>query len=305
MYKHILVPTDGSPQSEVAIRGALRLAKTLGAKVTGYFARADYPISAFSDYPAVGLYSPEEFYALQEDLAAKGLASLKSQAQAAGMEVQTDSSVALYIYRGIIQSAQSHGCDLIVMASHGRKGVSRMVLGSETNKVLTHSDIPVLVYRGTGGGEPGGESSFRHVLVPSDGAPPSRQAIKHAVALAKALAARVTGFYAAAEPFMMIYGEGMSIPAGHLESFRGREKIRAREILSEIEVAAGEAGVPCATEFVFDPDPAAAIIAAARRHQCDLISMASHGRRGFEALLLGSETIKVLTGAETPVLVLR
>lgn len=147
MYKHILVPTDGSELSDKAVLAAVKLAKSVGAKITGFVAVDDYPVSPFADYVPSGMPSPEEFRAQQEERAKGYLAILTREAQAAGVECATDFTPSLSPYKAIIQAAESKGCDLILMASHGRSGIGGLVLGSETNKVLTHSKIPVLVYR--------------------------------------------------------------------------------------------------------------------------------------------------------------
>jgi nucleotide-binding universal stress UspA family protein len=147
MYKHILVPTDGSEISNNAILAAVKLAKVLGAKVTGLFAMEDYPVSPFADYVPGSIPTPEEFRIAQEAGAKKHLEVLEREAKAAGVPYAINFAPGVSIYKAIIHAAEEKGCDLILMASHGRRGMSGLVLGSETNKVLTHSTIPVLVYR--------------------------------------------------------------------------------------------------------------------------------------------------------------
>jgi nucleotide-binding universal stress UspA family protein len=147
MYKHILVSTDGSEISDKAILGAVKLAKALGAKLTGFFATEDYPVSPLADYVPGSMASPEEFRIAQEALAKKYLGILAREAKAAGVSHAVEFGPSFSPYKAIIHAAEKNGCDLIVMASHGRRGMSGLVLGSETNKVLTHSKVPVLVYR--------------------------------------------------------------------------------------------------------------------------------------------------------------
>jgi nucleotide-binding universal stress UspA family protein len=147
MYKHILVPIDGSEISNNAIVAAVKLAKVLGAKVTGFYATEDYPVSPFADYVPGSIPTPEEFRATQEARAKQYLGVLDREAKAAGVPSASAYAPAISPYKAIIHAAEEKGCDLILMASHGRRGMSGLVLGSETNKVLTHSKIPVLVYR--------------------------------------------------------------------------------------------------------------------------------------------------------------
>jgi nucleotide-binding universal stress UspA family protein len=147
MYKHILVPTDGSEISNNAVVAAVKLAKVLGAKVTGFYVTEDYPVSPFADYVPGSIPTPDEFRAAQEARAKQYLGVLDREAKAAGVPSASAFAPAIAPYKAIIHAAEEKGCDLILMASHGRRGMSGLVLGSETNKVLTHSNIPVLVYR--------------------------------------------------------------------------------------------------------------------------------------------------------------
>lgn len=142
MFKHILVPTDGGALSRKAMTAALELAKDLGAKVTAYACVVEtLPMTEFAvDTPQVVLDQ------LHED-AVQHLGEFEASAKNAGIICETATSVEFSPYEGIIRTAEQKGCDLILMASHGRKGLASLLLGSETQKVLTHSSIPVLVYR--------------------------------------------------------------------------------------------------------------------------------------------------------------
>ena len=145
MYKHILIPTDGSPLSEKAVKQGLALAKSIGAKVTAITVSQTF--HTFSLDPEVVTETPAHY---EEHCAARAqryLSAAQDGASAAsvayeGMHVFHD-----HPYEAIINAAKDKGCDLIFMASHGRKGMSAVVLGSETVKVLTHSKIPTLVCR--------------------------------------------------------------------------------------------------------------------------------------------------------------
>ena len=146
---------------------------------------------------------------------------------------------------------------------------------------------------------------YRHILLPTDGSPLSRKAIRVGVKLAKAVGARVTGFYAAPPATPVEYRD--MFPVGYADpTTRARVIERtASKYLAVITEAARAAGVRCRVEHVTDDFPAEAIVAAARRHKCDLIFIASHGRHGFKTTLLGSQTQKVLSQSRIPVLVQR
>jgi nucleotide-binding universal stress UspA family protein len=144
---------------------------------------------------------------------------------------------------------------------------------------------------------------YKNILLPTDGSPLARNAVQNGVRLAKAVGAKVTGFYAAPPPTPLEY-RGI-IPVGYMTPERHAKLIEktAARILGDIEEAAKAAGVRCNCVYVTDDFPAEAIVAAAKKHKCDLIYMASHGRRGFRGLHLGSQTQKVLENARVPVLV--
>jgi nucleotide-binding universal stress UspA family protein len=146
MYKHILLPTDGSVLSEVAIDNGLRFAKAVGARVTGFYVMVERQVESFEDYAPTDAKSaaPNEF-AKQE--AQRYLGAIAAKAAAAQVRCETLSMSHASPYQAIIRAATDKGCDLIVMASHGRKGITGELVGSETARVITHCKIPVLVYR--------------------------------------------------------------------------------------------------------------------------------------------------------------
>jgi len=146
---------------------------------------------------------------------------------------------------------------------------------------------------------------FKHILVPTDGSKLSLKAAKQAAKLAKALGARITGFYAAPDLGSTYYGEGYILRAPSAKAQAEFMQKQARKILSMIEVEAAVEKVPCAVFHALSDSPYEVIIAAAKERKCDLIVMASHGRRGLSGLVLGSETQKVLVHSTIPVLVCR
>jgi len=145
MYKHILIPTDGSTLSEMAAMQGVAFAKSIDARVTGVTVSAPFHIFALD--PATVTATPGQY---EEDCAARAaryLGVLEKAAKGAGVPYEGVHLVQEHPYEAIIAMAKRQGCDLIFMASHGRKGMSALVLGSETVKVLTHTKVPVLVCR--------------------------------------------------------------------------------------------------------------------------------------------------------------
>lgn len=145
MFKNILVTTDGSEFSERAFGHAADLAKICGAKLTAVTVTPPIQIIAIEGvvYPE----DPEKFRQMTDAQAKAALDVVAKTAESRGVPCELVQLEAAQPYEGIIATAKEKGCDLIVMASHGRRGLSAFLLGSETQKVLTHSDIPVLVCR--------------------------------------------------------------------------------------------------------------------------------------------------------------
>jgi nucleotide-binding universal stress UspA family protein len=146
---------------------------------------------------------------------------------------------------------------------------------------------------------------YSHLLVPIDGSDVSVKAVHGAVAFAKEMAARITFLNARSVLPVSMVGTGTMLDAGTLEHLSLVARENAERILAEAQAVAESAGVPCSSEGVINDLPHEAIIEAAARHGCDLIFMASHGRRGLSGLLLGSQTQRVLIHADLPVLVFR
>lgn len=149
MFKSILVPTDGSPPASRAIRLAVRFAREQKARVTGLWVGPIWQPNLYAyagDLPE-GFISPDEFAATVKKTAARHLGLVRKAAAAAGVRCSCSYVRGNFPYQEIIAAARRSGCDLIVMGSHGRRGVSKLLLGSQTNMVLAHSTIPVMVCR--------------------------------------------------------------------------------------------------------------------------------------------------------------
>ena len=144
MYKRILFPTDGSEITGKAVQSALALAKLCGAELYAIGVKEPFPYSAISEMQPV---PPQEFYDAQERIAAGNVKAVIDAAQAAGLACKGHTVEALHPWEAILDHAKTQGCDLIVMASHGRRGMAALLIGSETSRVLTHSPLPVLVVK--------------------------------------------------------------------------------------------------------------------------------------------------------------
>ena len=147
MFKNILVPTDGSTLSLKAIRRAVQLAKEQKATVMGFYVAPEWQPDRYGESTLTGFVSPAQHAAIVKKTAERYLGAVRKAAAAAGVRCECRHVLGSYPYEEIIKAVQRNRCDLIVMASHGRRGISRLLLGSETSKVLAHSKIPVLVVR--------------------------------------------------------------------------------------------------------------------------------------------------------------
>jgi nucleotide-binding universal stress UspA family protein len=145
MFKHLLVPTDGSPLSAKAVQAAVSFAKDAGARITALSVAEPFPYSALSE--SAFLPDQTRYEQQMQDHAKRYVEDVAAIARAAGVPCETRVALSFSPYEEIVRLAQEHGCDAIFMASHGRKGLNRLFVGSETQKVLAHSNLPVMVFR--------------------------------------------------------------------------------------------------------------------------------------------------------------
>ena len=145
MYKHILIATDGSELAHKAVVQGFGLAKVVGAKVT--VVTVTEPWTAVVPGEMGMAFPVDDYEKGAKENAAGILGAIKGEAAKAGVACETMHVADQYPAEGIIGAAKSQGCDLIVMASHGRRGISRLLIGSQTNQVVVHSEVPVLVVR--------------------------------------------------------------------------------------------------------------------------------------------------------------
>ena len=147
MFKHILIPTDGSKLSNEAAEAGIRLAKALGARVTALFAAPPATPIIYKSMLPVGYATPQEHKRMTEKAAAGYLGAIEKAARSAGVPCEAVSLTSDFPAEAILQTAKKRRCDLVFMASHGRRGLRGALLGSETQKVLAEGKLPVLVYR--------------------------------------------------------------------------------------------------------------------------------------------------------------
>ena len=147
MFRNILVPTDGSPLSRRAVKRAIQLAKEQKGRVTGFYVGPPWKLRGNDESIAFRMVSPQEHAASVKQAADRILNAVKKASAEAGVPCSCSYSTGDYPYLKIVEAANRNRCDLILMATHGRRGISKLLLGSETTKVLAHSTIPVMVCR--------------------------------------------------------------------------------------------------------------------------------------------------------------
>lgn len=145
MFKKILVPTDGSPLSDKAIGAAVEFAREMGGGIVGLSVAEPYPFTPLSE-TAFGR-DGDIYEQRMRELAESNVQKIADAAKAANVSCETSIAMSFSPYEEIVNAAAKFGCDIIFMASHGRKGLNKLFVGSETQKVLAHSTIPVMVFR--------------------------------------------------------------------------------------------------------------------------------------------------------------
>jgi nucleotide-binding universal stress UspA family protein len=147
MFKHILIPTDGSSVSTKAVKAGIALAKEHGAKVTGYHAVEPVPVRLYGEGMVADRQMVAEFERRRRAAAKKHIGTLARAALKAGVRFDPVVETSPRPHDGIVATAKKRKCDLILMSSHGRRGFDRLVLGSVADKVIQRAGVPVLVYR--------------------------------------------------------------------------------------------------------------------------------------------------------------
>jgi nucleotide-binding universal stress UspA family protein len=277
-FPKILVCTDGSPASEGAITAALRLAKTTGGTVfllEVLFYLAGYELQS-PDTLAPPLANLE-LMQFQETVAKERLEAWKAEAAKEGVTLEPRIRTGSSAYEGILEEVGESRPDLIVMGRHGYTGLTRLLMGSVTARVIGHSPCHVLVM------PQGGDLSFQRLLIASDGSPYSEAAWNEALSLARTMGGTMIGVSVAASD--------QDIPT-------------AKTAVRNLEAAASQEGIALETMIPMGR-PEEGIVKAAEFKQASLIIVGSHGRTGLKRLLMGSVAERVIGHAKCPVLVVK
>jgi nucleotide-binding universal stress UspA family protein len=277
-FPKILVCTDGSPDSEGAVTAALHLAKATGSavfllEVLYYMAGYELQSPDMLAPPTINL----ELMRVQEEAAKERLEAWKAEAAKEGVTLEPRLRTASSAYEGILEEAGEIQPDLIVMGRHGYTGLTRLLMGSVTARVIGHSPVNVLVV------PQGVALSFERLLIASDGSPYSEAAWTEALSLYRSMGGALLGVAVAASE--------ADIPA-------------AAAAVRHLEAAASREGVLLET-MLPKGRPEEGIVKAAEDKKASLIIVGSHGRTGLKRLLMGSVAERVIGTAKCPVLVVK
>lgn len=299
MFRHILVPLDGSEFAERALPLASGIAQRSGA--TLHLAQVHPLMVQYPPAPDIPLLDP----AVEERERAEERQYLRRKAaalEADGLQVQTA------LLEGpagprLADHAAAVGADLVVLTTHGRDPVSRMWLGSVADYLLRHLPVPRLLVHSSGGAEPLPPPGLpRRILVPLDRSPLAEAAIPPALTLGRLAGAELV-LLSVVEPVIPIGDPSVSFPADVVRRALDSMEQSSQDYLERLAEKLRCDGLTVSTCCVVDSRVARRIDAEAVREGCDLIAIATHGAGGFRRLLLGSVTDKVVRGASVPVLV--
>ena len=298
MDEAILVPLDGSELAEQALPPAVELCRKGSASL--HLVRAllwapDSPLSTGEE--AEYLDGVAERVAAELGRAAT-TAVLPETAKRSGDWPASARDTASHI----LEYAGRHEIGMLVMATHGRGGIARAWFGSVADAIIRASDLPVLLIRPDAAEETA--RPIRKVLVPLDAEPESRRALRAATSLATAFDASLTLLRVIPWPYQ-VYGTLTPVTVVGTGSDLDTARDHAREQLEQDAAEVRAAGLEVDVAVVEDVSPGRAIVAFAEENGIDLIALATHARKGFERMVLGSVADKVLRGAECPVLMVR
>lgn len=289
MIRKILMPLDGSLLAEHAIEPGLRLAEVAGATLilVGAVVPTNFLVPDAFVMGGYGLAWPNQ----SEDRARAAFTSYFKQFRKD--HASPERPIVIEVAENdpataIVELAETHQADLIVMSSHGYSGLTRFVMGSVAERVLHGAPCPVLIKRGT--------TPLKHMLIPLDGSPLSEGVLETALTVARGLGCRVT-LFEAIEPLSLAEMEILEdMERGMGSAFQQEQQDRVRDYLHEIaKTQTGALGE--VTRVVVHGPPAETILEYARTHAVDLIAMSTHGRTGLQRWMYGSVTEKVLRAA--------
>lgn len=281
MFDDILVPTDGSENAERALEHAIVIAKAFDATVHGVYV---VNITYAADFEG-GVNTESVVTALERE-GESALDVVESRCDEAGVDVIRELLDGRPSVR-ISEYAKEHDSDLIIMGTHGRRGLSRVLLGSVTESVVRRSRRPVLTIPGDARSP---EDSYDDVLVATDGSPDAAQAVDSAIGLASAFDATVHGLYVIDETFTRNQMIGEILEA------------EGTTALEELQSKVTAAGLDSKTT-ILEGEPHEAIVEYASNHDLDVIVLGSHGKGAIERTFLGSVSERTIRTADRPVLV--
>jgi nucleotide-binding universal stress UspA family protein len=299
MYSKILIPLDGSKLAEAVLPYARYLAR-----------RCKIPVELLCaiDVGEFAMYTPIERAPLLEKLIRHETASAENYLRTVA-DTFHGADVTRTVRTGrpddvIVDAAERHAGILIAMASHGRSGLGRFLLGSVAEKVLRGARNPLLIVRAGTGADSEGERELKSVIVPLDGSPLAERAMPIAAALAKKLVLETVLLRAYGVATVGYVGEDNFPVANYLDilnAARDEANLYIGKKIAEMK----ELGVPAVTSVVKEGTAADTIIDFAGESPTDLIMMASHGRSGVRRWILGSVTEAVARHGRGPMLILR
>jgi nucleotide-binding universal stress UspA family protein len=300
MYDKILVPLDGSALAEQVLPYVRPLAKALVAS-----------IELLRTIPAAGLELADPSSTNSQDQALDYLRSISASLNGLGVSISSvvrQGSPASWI----INEAEQEPGTLIAMATHGRSGVARWLLGSVTDKVFYASTTPLLIVRSSEPPNPISEAQLKTVIVPLDGSVLAEQVLPHVATLAKALdlAVKLVRVHPSVEEYSRYFerqqmGSAATVYSGPYEVFSKEADAQAMEYLHEVKMQLHHEGVWSVEESLLRGHPAATVVDLARETPGSLVAMSSHERSGIGRWLLGSVTDRVVRHSPAPVLVIR
>jgi len=283
----LLLPTDGSEFSEGAIREAISLAKSCSSKLIA--------VSVIETNPEYETLAPQLVEKAEKE-ARQHLESVKAQAEKEGVHCEIIARQGDEPYKYIVEEAEKNNVSMIIMGRRGRTGLKRLMMGSETARVIGHAPCNVVVVPRAA------RLEFRSVLIATDGSKFSDAASSEAINIAKLCGAALTVISVVpseeASPFDIVHSEMQKGLIADKELHEGEKNVKKVKELAEKE------GIKT-TGFVYAGKPYEAILAAAKEKRADLIVVGSHGRTGLEKLLMGSVTERVILLSSCAVLVVK
>jgi len=295
VYKQIVVPLDGSAFAESALPLALALSAKTKAAVQLVTVVEPIPAFAYEEWESAAKEWSEEYLAAVADRISVAAGGKVTRALHSGHVVDT-----------LIDAAKVVGADLVVMATHGRGALSRAWLGSVADGVMRRAEIPLLFVRPEDGETPPLEprKDFETILVPLDGTELSESALAHATELGE--------LFGCAYHLTRIVSYPIDIASPYLphtvqmnQTVLAEAKADAAEYLEERADLIRKRGLRVTTSVIVDAQAGQGILSEAEAVGCDLIAMATHGRKGVGRLVLGSAADKVLRGTHVPLLLYR